>query len=45
MRKTSKGIKILAVIYVEEHRRQEQVGGKWVTVGMQYYPDCVDRQK
>ena len=30
---------------LKEHRRQEQVGGKWVTVGMQYYPDCVDWQK
>lgn len=30
---------------MKEHRRQEQVNGKWVTVGMQYYPDCVDWQK
>ena len=25
--------------------RQEQNNGKWVSVGMQYYPDCVDWQK
>lgn len=30
---------------LKEHRRQEQVNGKWVSVGMQYYPDCVDWQK
>ena len=30
---------------LKEHQRQEQVNGKWVTVGMQYYPDCVDWQK
>lgn len=30
---------------MKEHRRQEQVNGKWVSVGMQYYPDCVDWQK
>ena len=29
----------------KEHRRQEQTGGRWRTVGMQYYPDCVDWQK
>ena len=30
---------------LKEHRRQEQNNGKWESVGMQYYPDCVDWQK
>ena len=30
---------------MQEHRRQEQVKGRWVSVGQQYYPDCVDLQR
>lgn len=30
---------------MQDHRRQEQIKGRWVSVGQQHYPDCVDLQR